>query len=142
MGFRGQLSKTVVTSLRPLQPRRILVRFTVAGMIPSYGVGFTSEQFPAGHLCNTNASVALSNANATIALMNLYHAKVVFFKFVHFFCMWLFYLLVCLCTMWTRRGYCIKIVVTDAYEPPCACWDLNSGTLEEQLVLLASEPSL
>lgn len=85
MGFRGQLSKTVVTSLRPLQPRRILVRFTVAGMIPSYGVGFTSEQFPAGHLCNTNASVALSNANATIALMNLYHAKVVFFKFVHFF---------------------------------------------------------
>lgn len=26
--------------------------------------------------------------------------------------MWLFYLPVCLCTMWTRRGYRIKIVVT------------------------------
>ena len=32
--------------------------------------------------------------------------------------------------------------ITDGCEPPCGCWDLNSGPLEEQLVLLTSEPSL
>jgi hypothetical protein len=26
-------------------------------------------------------------------------------------------------------------------EPPCGCWDLNSGPLEEQSVLLPAEPS-
>jgi hypothetical protein len=32
--------------------------------------------------------------------------------------------------------------ITDGCEPPCGCWDLNSGPLEEQLVLLTTEPSL
>ena len=32
--------------------------------------------------------------------------------------------------------------ITDGSEPPCACWDLNSGPLGEQSVLLTSEPSL
>jgi len=27
-------------------------------------------------------------------------------------------------------------------EPPCSCWELNSGPLEEQPVLLPAEPSL
>jgi hypothetical protein len=31
---------------------------------------------------------------------------------------------------------------TDGCEPPCGCWDLNSGPLEEQSVLLTTEPSL
>jgi hypothetical protein len=26
-------------------------------------------------------------------------------------------------------------------EPPCGCWDLNSGPLEEQSELLPAEPS-
>jgi hypothetical protein len=26
-------------------------------------------------------------------------------------------------------------------EPPCGCWELNSGPLEEPLVLLTAEPS-
>ena len=30
--------------------------------------------------------------------------------------------------------------ITD--EPPCGCWELNSGPLEEQAMLLTSEPSL
>ena len=30
----------------------------------------------------------------------------------------------------------------DGCEPPCACWDLISGPLEEQSVLLTAEPSL
>jgi len=32
--------------------------------------------------------------------------------------------------------------ITDGCEPPCGCWELNSGPLEGQLVLLTSEPSL
>jgi hypothetical protein len=32
--------------------------------------------------------------------------------------------------------------ITDGCEPPCGCWELNSGPLEEQPVLLTSEPSL
>jgi hypothetical protein len=27
-------------------------------------------------------------------------------------------------------------------EPPCGCWELNLGSLEEQSVLLTAEPSL
>jgi hypothetical protein len=31
--------------------------------------------------------------------------------------------------------------VTDGCEPPCGCWDLNSGPSEEQSALLTTEPS-
>jgi len=33
-------------------------------------------------------------------------------------------------------------LITDGCEPPCGCWDLNSGPREEQSVLLTTEPSL
>ena len=32
--------------------------------------------------------------------------------------------------------------ITDGCEPPCGCWELNSGPLEERLLLLTTEPSL
>ena len=32
--------------------------------------------------------------------------------------------------------------ITDGCEPSCGCWELNSGPLEEQAMLLTSEPSL
>ncbi|KAM7331959.1 hypothetical protein ACRRTK_008667 [Alexandromys fortis] len=32
--------------------------------------------------------------------------------------------------------------IVDGHEPPCGCWELNSGPLEEQPVLLTAEPSL
>jgi hypothetical protein len=32
--------------------------------------------------------------------------------------------------------------ITDGCEPPCCCWDLNLGLLEEWSVLLTTEPSL
>ena len=32
--------------------------------------------------------------------------------------------------------------ITDGCEPPRGCWELNSGPLEEQLVLLTAEPSI
>jgi hypothetical protein len=31
-------------------------------------------------------------------------------------------------------------IIIDGYEPPCGCWELNSGPLEEQTVL-TSKPS-
>ena len=33
-------------------------------------------------------------------------------------------------------------LITDGCEPPCGCWELNSGPLEEQAALLTTEPSL
>ena len=33
-------------------------------------------------------------------------------------------------------------LITDGCDPPCGCWDLNSGPSEEQSVLLTAEPSL
>jgi len=32
--------------------------------------------------------------------------------------------------------------ITDGCEPPCGCWELNSGPLEERPVFLTAEPSL
>ena len=32
--------------------------------------------------------------------------------------------------------------VTEDYKLPCACWELNSDPLQEQSVLLTTEPSL
>jgi hypothetical protein len=32
--------------------------------------------------------------------------------------------------------------ITDGCEPPCGCWELNSGPLEEQSALLTAEPFL
>ena len=32
--------------------------------------------------------------------------------------------------------------ITYGCEPPCGCWELNSGPLEYQSVLLTAEPSL
>jgi hypothetical protein len=37
----------------------------------------------------------------------------------------------------------VSDLITDGYEPPCGCWELNSGPSEEQSVLfLTAEPSL
>jgi hypothetical protein len=38
----------------------------------------------------------------------------------------------------TRRGH--QIPFTGGGEPSCNCWELNSGPLEEQSVLLTPEP--
>ena len=36
----------------------------------------------------------------------------------------------------------VSDLIMDGCEPPCGCWDLNSGPSEEQSVLLTTEPSL
>ena len=33
-------------------------------------------------------------------------------------------------------------LITDGCKLPCGCWELNSGPLEEQAMLLTAEPSL
>ena len=32
--------------------------------------------------------------------------------------------------------------IIDGCEPPCGCWELNSGPLEKQSALLTTEPPL
>jgi hypothetical protein len=32
--------------------------------------------------------------------------------------------------------------ITDGCEPPCGCWELNSGPLDKKPVFLTAEPSL
>ena len=36
----------------------------------------------------------------------------------------------------------VSDLIMDGCEPPCGCWGLNSGPLEEQSVLLTAEPAL
>jgi hypothetical protein len=63
-------------------------------------------------------------------------------SFFFFFKIYLFY--VCEYTVavvrHSRRRH--RIPFTGGCEPPCGCWELNSGPLEEQSVLLITEPSL
>jgi hypothetical protein len=35
----------------------------------------------------------------------------------------------------------VSDLIMDGCEPLCGCWDLNSGPLEQQAVLLTTEPS-
>jgi hypothetical protein len=47
------------------------------------------------------------------------------------------------------HGHCLETQkkrtldsITDGCEPPCGCWESNSGPLEGQSVLITAEPSL
>ena len=64
-----------------------------------------------------------------------------FFLICLFIYLFIYYMKVhcsCLQTLQKRESD----LVTDGCEPPCGCWELNSGPLEEQSVLLTTEPSL
>ena len=63
---------------------------------------------------------------------------VLFFFFLKIFilCIWVN----CSCLQTHRRRPLDPIV--DGCEPPCGGWELNSGPLEEQSVVLTSEPSI
>jgi hypothetical protein len=55
--------------------------------------------------------------------------------------LFLFYVHWCSACMYV----CVRVLdlgVTDSYKLPCRCWDLNSGPLEEQLVLLIADSFL
>jgi hypothetical protein len=53
-----------------------------------------------------------------------------------YLCMWV----QCCCLQTHQKR--TSDLITDGCEPPCGCWELNSGPLEEQMVLLTTEPSL
>ena len=61
-----------------------------------------------------------------------------FFFFLRFIYL-LYYLVHCSCPQTLQKR--ASDFVMDGCEPPCGCWDLNSGPLEEQSVLLTTEPS-
>jgi hypothetical protein len=46
------------------------------------------------------------------------------------------------CHFLQRRQKRASDLIIDGCEPPCGCWELNSGPLEEQSVFLTAEPSL
>jgi hypothetical protein len=62
------------------------------------------------------------------------HSLFFFFKDLFILYMWVH----CLQTQQKRASD----PITDGCEPPCGNWELNSGPLEEQSVLLITEPSL
>ena len=53
-----------------------------------------------------------------------------------------FYVYSILSTCMPARQKRTPNLITDGCEPPCGCWELDSGPLEEQPVLLTSEQSL
>jgi hypothetical protein len=52
----------------------------------------------------------------------------------------MFYLHVCMCTMYVPIEVKRRTKVIDDWEPPCGRWELNSGPLQEQ-PHLTTEPS-
>jgi hypothetical protein len=57
----------------------------------------------------------------------------------HFFKIYYIYSILPACM---TAGQRVPDLITDAYDPPCACWELNLGPLEEQPMLLTSVQSL
>lgn len=88
-----------------------------------------------------------------LLFFHFYLMCMVFLNFIiiiiYFICM-VFLLFACLYTTcmsgahgnWNRALDPLQLGVTDSCAPPCGCWELDLGTLENQTVCLAAEPSL
>lgn len=57
------------------------------------------------------------------------------------YCMYMYMGVLYICTPGKGIGS-HGITVTEGYEPPCRCWELNLGPLEKQSTALTAEPSL
>jgi hypothetical protein len=57
-------------------------------------------------------------------------------------CMYVCMYVLCMCCCLQTYQKRASDPTTDGCEPPCGGWDLNSGPVEEQPVLLTAEPSL
>jgi hypothetical protein len=69
--------------------------------------------------------------------------QIIFFNFNSFFFKELFILFIWVHCHYLQTHQKRKSDgITDGCEPPCGCWEINSGPLEEQPVLLTTEPSL
>jgi hypothetical protein len=54
------------------------------------------------------------------------------FFFFFFFFLKIYLFIICKYTVAVFRHTRESDLITDGCEPPCGCWDLNSGPLEEQ----------
>jgi hypothetical protein len=85
---------------------------------------------------HTHIHTCTSACTSTHARTHTLFKKIFIYLFIYLF-------IICVCTVavfrHSRRGH--QIFVTDGCGPPCSCWDLNSGPLGEQSVLLTAEPS-
>jgi hypothetical protein len=73
-----------------------------------------------------------SSGPAPIFCLHIYFLKETLF----ILCMWVH----CHFLQWHQKR--TSDPITNGCEPPCGCWELNSGPLEEQSVFLIAEPSL
>jgi hypothetical protein len=67
--------------------------------------------------------------------------KIVFRKIIIIIYLFILFILIHCCCFQTHQKRASNLI-TGGREPPCGCWDLNSGPSEEQSVLLTAEPSL
>jgi hypothetical protein len=63
------------------------------------------------------------------------------FFFFLFFLRFIYYYISVHCSCLQTHEKRSSDLITDGCEPPCGCWDLNSGPSEEQSVLLTAESS-
>ena len=84
---------------------------------------------------NSQCSQPLSHLSSPESVFSKYNS---FLLFLDLFVLFLWVHCSCLHTHQKRTSD----PITDGCEPPCGCWELNSGPLEEQSVLLTAEPSL
>jgi hypothetical protein len=58
-----------------------------------------------------------------------------------FFLRFIYYYALVHCSCLQMHQKRVSDLIMGGCEPPCGCWDLNSGPSEEQSVLLSTEPS-
>jgi hypothetical protein len=95
------------------------------------------------HQASTQAISTSACVKADFLLCKLAEAAVpvLFVSFFFLNKIYLFILCIYHCSFQTHQKRASDSI-PDGCEPPCGCWELNSGPLEEQSVLLTTEPSL
>jgi hypothetical protein len=85
-----------------------------------------------------NSTPTLAELRVPVNLCGVFRSFLflLFLRFIYLFCVYKY--TVVLQTHQKRASD----PITGGCEPPCGCWDLNSGPLEEQSVLFTAEPSL
>jgi hypothetical protein len=106
------------------------------------GDGFTMECDPLLYVCPTCCSNQKSGLCHSLFLFHPLGDKMGWMIFLKIY-LFIYLFIICVYTVavfrHSWRGH--QIFVMDGCETPCGFLDLNSGLLEEQLVLLTAEPS-
>ena len=82
-------------------------------------------------------------ATRNVSIMNRQKMRLVSVKlrFFSFFFRFIYFMYIYCCSLQTHQKR-TSDPITYGCEPPCICWALNSGPLEEHSVFLTAEPSL